>query len=219
MMTDDGTEGLATYTVPLAISKNVPFTFAVAKGSAVWDNDTKQTAVLDAVENHGCELAQHSVDVNWDTLSEAELIAFFDAEKTFFDSLDVEIKGAVVPAHRTNDLVKAVTGGRFGVVRCGYDGVGSDGNANYSVYNGYDYYCTGARSNMFALSSYNCSGTTDAYNKAAIDYAKANNKVLIAYYHEFDLDSAKKTVIESMIDYAKAQGLEFITLSQLLTIA
>ena len=218
MMTDDGTNGLATYTIPLAIEKNVPFTFALAKESQVFQNESYQNTVIDAINNHNCSIAQHSVTSYWDTLSEAELNDFFDEQKQFFNGLGLEVRGAAIPGHRTNDIIKAVAGGRFGVVRSGYDGQGTDFETNHSVINCYDYYATGARSNLYALSSWNITGTTDAYNKAAVDYAIQNKKILICYFHEFDLDNDKKQSICSMIDYAKANSLEFITLGDIPTL-
>lgn len=217
LVTDDGTEGLATYTIPMLIQKNVPFTFAVFKDSEVFQTQAYQTTVLDAVNNHGCALAQHG-GTYWDIMTEAELVSFFEEEKQFFDSLNVSLQGAVVPGHRTTTLVKAVAGGRFGILRSGYRGQAPDFSYNDSIQNYYEYWTSGARSNVYGLSSYNISGADDAYNRNAIDYAKANNKILIGYYHEYDLTAEKKAIIESMIDYAKAQGLTFITLGQIATI-
>lgn len=219
MMTDDGTEdgetGLATYTIPLAIAKNVPFTFAVAKDSDVFQDGTYKATVLDAVANHGCSLAQHSVTSYWDTLTEKQLRDFFATEKAFFDSLNVAIRGAVIPGHRTNDIIKAVAGGLYGVVRSGYNGQDSSFNYNNSIQNYYNYWTSGDRSNVYGLSSYNCTGLDNNGNEAAVDYAKANNTILITYYHEYDLDATKKQRIEHLIDYAKAQGLTFITLGDI----
>ena len=217
MTTDDGTSGLATYTIPMAIQKGVPFTFAVMKDSEVFADNTMKATVLDAVNNHGCSLMQHG-GIVWDTLSERDLNNFFDIEKAFFDQLGVEVKGAAPPQIRMNSLVKAVCGARFGVVRGAYYGLkpGPDGDIrNDSVSNFYDYYTSGERSNVFGLSGYNCAFTTIAYNHSAVDYAKANNKIMIVYYHEFDIGAEQKAVIEDLIDYAKAQGLEFITIGDI----
>lgn len=207
---DDGTTGLATYTIPLAISKGIPMAFAVMRESQVFQDASMTATVLDAVNNHGCSLMQHG-GILWDLLSEIDLNNFFDAEKEYFDTLNVELRGAAIPQHRTNSLVKAVAGARFGVVRSGYTGLGPGDVDNGSITNYYNYYTSGERSNIYGLSSYNCSYQTIAYNRAAVDYAKANNKIMIVYYHEFDLDNDKKAVIEDLIDYAKAQGLTFIT--------
>jgi peptidoglycan/xylan/chitin deacetylase (PgdA/CDA1 family) len=144
------------------------------------------------------------------------LNTFFDLEKAFWDVEGIEVNGAVVPAHYTTELVKAVCGGRFGVVRSGYDGiVPGTQNPSYTVTNHYSYYTSGEQSNLYALSSYNNSGVTDAYNQAAVDYAQANNKILICYFHENAMDATKWQRVSDMIDYAKTKGLEFITLGDI----
>lgn len=217
MMTDDGTAGLASYTIPLAIRENIPMTFAVMKESAVFADGTMTATVLDAVNNHNCDLAQHGGTL-WDLMSEIDLNNFFDDEKAFFDNLGVELKGAAIPQHRTNSLVKAVAGARFGVVRSGYSGQGEDDNPNDSITNYYDYYTSGARSNLFGLSSYNCAGTSISYNHSAADYAKNNNKILIVYFHEFDTGAQQQVVVEDLITYAKSIGLEFIKLGDIPTL-
>ena len=220
MITDDGTSGLASYTIPLAISENIPMTFAVMKESEVFADASMTATVLDAVNNHGCSLAQHGGTL-WDLMSEIDLNNYFDNEKAYFDTLGVELKGAVIPQHRTNSLVKAVAGARFGVVRSGYTGLGpgTTGDVdNGSIKNYYKYYTSGDRSNIYGLSSYNCAYTTKAYNHSAVDYAKANNKIMIVYFHEFDTYAEQKEVVEDLIAYAKVQGLEFITLGDIPTL-
>lgn len=220
MITDDGTAGLASYTIPLAISENIPMTFAVMKGSEVFADASMTATVLDAVNNHNCSLAQHGGKL-WDLMSEIDLNNFFDDEKAYFDTLGVELRGAVIPQHRTNSLVKAVAGARFGVVRSGYTGLGpsSGGDVdNGSIRNYYDYYTSGARSNIYGLSSYNCAYASTAYNHAAVDYAKANNKIMVVYFHEFDTYAEQQAVVEDLISYAKTIGLEFITLGDIPTL-
>jgi len=217
MVTDDGTSGLATYTIPLAISKNVPFTFGVMHDSEVFADETMTATVVDAVNNHGCSVAQHG-SVLWDVMSEKDLVNFFNNEKAFLAGKGLVAEGAIIPQHRTNNLVKAVAGGLYGVVRSGYDGKGEGQGGdvdNYSITNYYDYYTSGERSSIYGLSSYNCAFATKAYNHSAIDYAYANNKILIVYYHEFDIGDEQKEVIEDMIDYAKDKGITFTTLGNI----
>lgn len=220
LMTDDGYDngtdkGLVHETIPLAIAKDVPFTFALMRDSDVCKDATLLAAVKSAVAEHGCSIAQHG-EFTWESVSEDMLNTFFDLEKAFWDSEGIEVKGAVVPAHYTTELVKAVCGGRFGVVRSGYDGIipGTQ-NPSYTVTNHYSYYTSGEQSNLYCLSSYNNAGVTDAYNQAAVDYAQANNKILICYFHENAMDATKWGVVSDMIDYAKTKGLTFITLGDI----
>ena len=214
LVADDGMEGLATYTIPMVINKNVPCTFAVMSASEVFANDTYKAAVIDAVVNHNCAIAQHG-ERNWTEYSEYGLNQFFDKEKAFFDTLNLPVKSAVVPSHYMSDIVQVVAGGRFGVVRSGYKGYDAQGNYGGTVHNYYDYYTSGEGSNLFGLSSFNLSGRTLAQNKDAIDYAYANNKIMIVYWHENALTAETKQIIEDSIDYAKTKGIEFTTLDKI----
>lgn len=216
---DDGYSQLATYTIPMLISKDVPCTFNIwyhAKNnipSQVLSNDAYRTIVLDAVNSHGCEIGQHgnerwAKDEEQNGFTERELNEFFDSEKEYWDSIGVDVKSACCPAHKNDELVRAVCGNRFGIVRSGYD----------YVDNHYDFYTSGARSNLYGLSSVNVNSFTLANHKSAIDYVKANNKVYMLYWHDWDLNDLQKATLESVIDYAKEQGLQFVTMSELLTI-
>ena len=212
---DDGTHGLVQETIPLAIAKSVPFTFALMRDSDVCKDNTKLAAVIDAVENHGCSVAQHGEFV-WQDKSEDYMNTFFDLEKAFFDAKGIELHGAVIPAHYTTELIKAICGGRFGVVRSGYSGIiPNTQDPAGTVTNFYDYYTSGEQSNLYCLSSYNNASATDAYNTAAVDYAFANNKILICYFHENAMDATMWQRVSDMIDYAKTKGLEFITLGDI----
>lgn len=219
MMTDDGydngTHGLVQETIPLAISKEVPFTFALMRDSDVCKDSSKLATVIDAIENHGCSVAQHGEFV-WNDKSEDLMNTFFDLEKAFFDENGIELRGAVIPAHYTTELVKAICGGRFGVVRSGYAGiVPGTQDPSGTVTNYYSYYTSGEQSNLYCLSSYNCATVTDTYNTEAVDYAYTNNKILICYFHENAMDTTKWQRVSDMIDYAKTKGLEFITLGDI----
>lgn len=217
---EDGTLGICSFTIPLAIEKNVPFTFSLMSTSDVFTNETWTATLLDAIENHGCSVAQHGVR-RFSTYSEQELAQFFDTEKAFFDAKGIELHGAACPAHTINKMVMAVAGGRFGVVRSGYFGGTAEDKAQYNgidLSNFYDYYTSGANSNKYGLSCFNIASRTLEYTKSAIDYAYANKKILIALYHEFssDLpDAAAKQKIADVIDYAKAKGMTFITLGDI----
>lgn len=224
LVTDDGREdgslGICSFTIPLAIEKDVPFTFSLMSTSDVFTNQTWTDILLDAITNHACSVAQHGVR-RFSTYGEQELVQFFDSEKAFFDSKGIELHGAVCPAHCINKMVMAVAGGRFGVVRSGYFGGTAEDKAQYNgidLSNFYDYYTSGANSNKYGLSCFNISAKSLDYSKSAIDYAYANNKILIALYHEFssDLpDASAKQKIADVIDYAKAKGMTFITLGDI----
>ena len=212
LVSDDGRKELATYTLPMCESKNVPLTMAVMSNSEVFTDEnnaeTYTALVLDAITNHGCSIAQHGGNY-WHTWSEARLNEFFDSEKEFFDTLGVNIEGCVIPGHYNSKMIFAVAGGRFGVVRSGVAG------HEYPTSNYYGYYTSGARSNLFGLSSYNIVDMTLANNKLAIDYAIANKKILIVYLHDNSLSEANKTMIEAVLDYALSSGITMCTLGEI----
>ena len=208
---DDGAEGLATYTIPMLINKSVPATFGLLDTSPVITNDTYLATVIDAVENHGCCVAQHG-SAQWPTYSEKALTAYFDATKTLFESKGIsEIHGAICPGGAnadTNTLVKAVAGGRFGSVFSG----GLQDEVKYGSYN-----AVGARTNLYAMARYSAIGFTAATYQAAIDEAYENHYILCPFWHDYSVvdDTARQTIIEGMIDYAKSKGLTFITMADL----
>lgn len=207
LMSDDGYEGVATYSIPMIIEKNVPMTFAVMKGSPVL-SEPYLDIVKDAIENHGCSLAHHGFR-RYTEFNEDQLNYFFDLEDEFFDSLGLNIYGAVCPSHNIDETVAAVAGHRYHVVRSGYSAGGGD------LMPTYDWYMNGRGSNIHALNSINISTEPVEDQFAHIDACKENNLLLIGFYHEWELDDAKKTKIESIIDYAKEKGLEFITFDQI----
>ena len=208
---DDGTAGLATYTIPMLISKGVPATFGLLDTSPVITNETYLATVIDAVNNHGCCVAQHG-SAQWPTYSEKALTAYFDATKTLFTSKGIsEIHGAICPGGAgvdTNTLVKAIAGGRFGSVFSG----GLQDEVKYGSYN-----AVGARTNMYAMARYSAIGFTQQTYQQAIDDAYDNHYILCPFWHDYSVadDAAKQAIIEGMIDYAKTKGLIFITMADL----
>lgn len=209
LVSDDGNALLNTYTIPMVLSKGVPCTFALMSASDVMQTQADIDIVKNAIENGGCSVAQHG-EHYWTTYNETELNQFFDTEKAFFDNAGITLEGAVLPGHYANDMVLALTGGRFGVVRSGYSG---EHGGTFINYNGY---ASGARSNLFCLTSYNINDATLASHKARIDYAVANNKLLFIYWHENSLTDANKATLEGLIDYAKTTSINFCTLGDIL---
>lgn len=208
---DDGTAGLATYTIPMLINKGVPATFGLLDTSPVIKDDTYLETVIDAIENYGCCVAQHGSE-QWPTFTEKALNAYFDATETLFTSKGItEIHGAICPGGAgidTNTLVKAIAGGRFGSVFSG----GLQDELKYGNYNE-----SGARTNQYAMTRYSAIGFTAATYQAAIDEAYENHYILCPFWHDYSVvdDTAKQAIIEGMIDYAKTKGLTFITMKDL----
>ena len=216
---DDGADELATYTIPMIIAKGVPCTFGLYKTSPVFQHGYTQI-VVDAVNNNNCEIAQHGGQHSWTDYNAEELVAFFDDEELFWKNIGVDVKSAIYPTHLSNPMVRAITGSRFGCCRSGYNYDGILYYDDESKPSGMTpYYGTGARSNLYAMSSWNMPAGKDLqFAKDCIDWAIANNKLIHFYWHDWDLDSVSKQVLEDAIDYAKTQDITFIKLSQVKTI-
>lgn len=226
---DDGAAELASYTIPMLLAKDVPCTFGLwastsKVGAARPFNKSvilQSTAGIEALESaleNGCEVAQHG-PIEWTELTNEELNSFFDREATAWEQLGITVKGAICPSHCINNKVRVIAGGRFGVLRSGYRGYLSKADQqaviNGDVYAEYNYYCTGARSNEFGLSSFNTNAVALDWMKAAVDYALSQKMVNIVYWHDWDLTSDQKADLEALIDYAKAQNITFCTLSEI----
>ena len=207
LITDDGEVGTATYSIPtLVIGKNVPMTFGIAKESRVLE-EPYLSVLMDAIENHGCTVAQHGF-TRFTEYNEDQLNAFFDSEKQFFDELGLEMKGAICPGHNINERVAAVCGARFGCLRTGYRSAGSLGPV-------YPYHINGPKSNVNAIDCINISVEALQDHKARIDYAVEHNFVVVGFFHEWEIDSSQEEQIEAIVDYALEQGMEFVTLDQI----
>ena len=205
LVSDDGGAELETYTIPMLQSKgDIPCTFAVMKVSTVFGSQSGIDAVVDAVQNHGCEIAQHGI-TTFDQYDELTLNGFFDDEKAYWDSLGLTAYGAVCPAHNINNLIRAVCGGRFGCLRTGYD----DGIPRYQNYT------NGPKSNIFGLTSQSSlDGTLDT-QKATLDLVAQNHWLRMLHWHENELTAEKKAQLEGIIDYAQSIGLTFITMKDI----
>lgn len=213
---DDGAEGLATYTIPMLVSKNVPATFGLLKDSAVLSNTSYLATVVDAVENHGCVVAQHG-SATWPTYTESALLSYFEETQAVFTEKGIgKTYGAICPGASgyddTSALVKAVAGGVFGCVFSG-------NRTNKIAYGSYK--SNGPRSNMYDLDRKSAVGFSSATDyQSAIDEAYDNHYLFCPFWHDYSIvnDTAKQAIIEGMIDYAKAKGLTFITTKDIPTI-
>lgn len=215
LVTDDGKAAMTTRTIPLVLSKGVPMTFAIMSDSEVMQTPEDIAIVKNAVDNGGCSVAQHG-SKNWTTYTEFTLNRYFDEQQAFFDSIEIPVTSAVIPSHYNSKMVFAVAGGRYGVVRSGYNGMNDSGKPIEPTIH-YDYYTSGARSNLFGLSSYNVIDKTLEQNKQAIEYAIENNKILILYMHEVSMTEEYWTLLSDVIDYAKTRPITFINLGDIAT--
>ena len=179
--------------------------------SSVITNESYLATVIDAVENHGCCVAQHG-SAQWTTYAEDALNKYFDDTEALFTEKGItEIHGAICPGGAiadTNALVQAVAGGRFKSVFSG----GLQDEIKYGNYN-----AVGARTNMYAMARYSAIGFTQQTYQQAIDDDYNNHYILCPFWHDYSVvdSTAKQAIIEGMIDYAKTKGLAFITMADL----
>lgn len=229
---DDGSAELETYTIPMLLQKDVPCTFGLwatksligespaYSESVVLRTESGVNAVLSAIQN-GCAVAQHGT-VEWTDMTEEQLNDFFTREQEAFTALGITVKGAICPSHCVNNQVRAIAGGWFGVVRSGYKGYKSKADQQNhipgDVFDGYAFSCSGNRSNIFSLTSFNTNDKTLNELKQALDYAISQNMLLVVYWHDWDLTSAQKANLEAFIDYAKTTTVTFCTLGDIPTL-
>ena len=156
---------------------------------------------------------------------EKQLYDFFNSEKQAFESYGMTVsRAAACPYGYTDERMIAETGGYFGVNRAVYTP-----NDNNIVF--YPFYSSGERSNIFSLRAINVKGYSTPTWRAAVDYIVSANKLLCVYLHDWDLDTtgrddgitddgdgtshSARQRLEDLIDYAKAQGVTFINLSDI----
>jgi hypothetical protein len=215
LVTDDGYEGVCQYSIPTIVKdRNIPMTFAIMRGSPCLSEELLPI-LKDAVTNHGCSVSQHGFK-RFTEYNEDQLNAYFDAEKEYFDSIGLTMTSAVCPGHDISEMVAAVAGTRFGVLRTGYNGNGS--KISGYMPNQYGWFANGEKSNVKALDCFNIATESVGARKVHIDDAIENNYLIIGFYHEWELDnyngSFSHTELEEVIDYAIQRGIEFITLDQ-----
>lgn len=208
LSTDDGAHELATYTIPMLITKQVPATLYLMKDSLVFDNPSETAVIVDAINNHGCELGQHG-GRSWLNRNELALNDFFDSETAFFNTLELTAKSAACPGGYSTPMINVVAGGRFGAHCNGY-------GETEVLY--YPYYLVGSRSNLYGLTRVGVTDYTLAENKTRLDYAVAHNLIYCVYWHDNSLTDAKKEVLEGLIDYAKSLNVEFCTVGEIATL-
>lgn len=208
LVADDGTSDIANVSFAIAQNKNVPITFALWSTSACVTDSTLRTQLLDMVANHGCSVAQHGEGYFTDYTTD-QLIEYLESEKNAFNAFGINTKGIVYPNHAHNGTVRAVCGSMYDVCCTG----GASANKDHVYAND----TLGTRSNQFALYRVSTYSTTEATLKASCDYAYDNNKLLIIWWHDNDVagESAQLTKINNVIDYAKAKGLEFVTVGEI----
>ena len=211
MTFDDGASELATYTIPTLIAKEVPGTFGLFSDCACMTNSTYRDVLLDAVNDHGCCIAQHGAR-SWSRYTESELVEFYKKESDAFADYSLTVHGAICPGESgyedTSETIKAIAGGMFGAVFSG----GTHGELQYGSFAN-----AGARTSLYAMTRESGIRLDATEYQTAIDYAYDNHTIFCPFWHDeaFTNDATNKTIFEGLIDYAKTKGLTFITMADL----
>lgn len=211
LTTDDGAHELATYVIPMLITKQVPCTFYLMRKSEVFTDASETETVVDSINNSGMELGQHG-ERSWLNTDELALRNFFDAEDAFFNTLGLSAKSAACPGGYSTPMIDALAGGRYGAHCNGY----GDTEIMY-----YPNYCIGPRSNLYGLTRVGVIDFTLAEHKTFIDYAIAHNLIYCVYWHDNRFtpeDTGNKAILEGLIDYAKSQNVDFCTVGDIATL-
>jgi hypothetical protein len=232
---DDGTSPAITYTLPMVQNKNIPFTFAICSSSEIMRDASARSTFINAVlaQNSKIHIAQHAL-YNWTKNSEPELYEFFKNERDYFNSLGVEVNGAAIPSHYTSNLIQAVAGGLYKVVRASYVTYNAQGVADNPPRSLYEWRppVSSPRGNIYCLTSANILDYTLAQWKEIIDYAVTNKRLVNIYMHDFNFVerypedtskpaihtataeevAARKALLEGVIDYAKSVNIEIVSL-------
>ena len=213
LVADDGHEEAVTNTFPIIASKNVPVTFACWSESEIIANATYFAQLKNLIENYGCAVCQHGA-TSFLNFTKSNLVRYLRSEKEFWENNDVNVVGLCYPNHEHNDYVMAVAGSMFDVACTG--GVQTETITGTKVL--YDYDTNGARTNMYELYRKSLYSRSLAELKQSVDYAYANNKIIIVFWHDTALTGDTATKLESLIDYAVAKGIEFINVNDIPTI-
>lgn len=201
IIADDGKMSLLNTTIPLIQEKNIPITFALFKDSQILK--TNLSDVKNMIQNYGCSVCQHGAP-SFVGMSETDLTEFLKSENEYFESVGINVKGVVYPNNESDALSECVCGSLYGVCA---------GKLRSEPYN----YLNGKTSNLFSLGRVSLISASNP--KSNLDYAIANNLIMVAYFHDNDLQEQEYyTKVSDFIDYAKSKNVAFITLGDIANI-
>jgi len=191
-------DGYATdYTVmgPVFASKGVPGVSAIVT-DWVGTEGFMTSAQLVSLEDAGWEMGSHSkTHANLSALNEAQLITELGDSKTALEGYGLTVNCMTYPFNGISRLAKVVVRRYYDCARIGNSKVNGDVLDTYAL--------SSYGSETFVnLSSYSSKMNT----------AKANNQWVIFYMHEST--STQATLLGEAIDYAQAEGIPIVTLSE-----
>lgn len=209
IVADDGTTDVANVSFPIAQNKNVPITFALWTNSQCIVDTTLREQLISMIANYGCSVCQHGAGSFVTDYTPEALVSYLQSEMAAWSNMGIEVKGLAYPNHDNNGAVRSVCGSLYGVCCAG-------GSASDRVYV-YPNDTLGKASNIFALFRISTYTTSLAQLKAACDYASANKKLVIMFYHDTSLAGVQAQIdkVNDIIDYAAGLGLEFVTVGDI----
>ena len=209
LVADDGTADVSSVSFSIVQTKNVPITFALWSTSACVTDSALLAQLNTMISNYGCSVAQHGVGNFATDYTIDSLLNYLAAEKAAWEEIGIEPKGMVYPNHGNNAAVRTICGSMYDVACTG----GTSTNKDHVYPND----TLGTRSNMFALYRVSTYSTSESTLKTMCDYAAENRKLLIIWWHDNDIVNEQTQIdkINSVIDYAKTKGLEFITVGDI----
>lgn len=213
IVADDGTTDVANVSFPIIRQKEIPITFALWTESQCITDITLRNQLKSLINDYGCSVCQHGGGSFVGDYTPEELITYLQSEQNKWSEFDITVKGLAYPNHDNNAAVRAVCGSLYDVCCAG----GIDSNKDHV----YENDTLGEFSNIFALYRVSTTSTTLINLKIACDYAIANKKLLILFYHDNSIanNQAQIDKINNVIDYAKEIGLTFITVGDIYNIA
>ena len=165
-------------------------------------NENKLTWTnINTLQTAGWEIVNHTkTHTNLTTLNEAQIITELEGSISAFSAQGFEPNSLALPYGATNALVRSVSAEYFRSARA----IGSPW-VNPQII---DVYALAARSadDHTAIATY----------KADVDTAKAGNRWVIFYMHVTDEND--ETMLDELIDYIQAEGVDIVTMNQALDV-
>ena len=209
IIADDGTTDVANVSFPIVQDKNVPITFALWTNSQCITDTALRAQLVNMINNYGCSVCQHGGGSFVNDYTPESLITYLQNEKAAWSDMGIEVKGLAYPNHDNNGAVRSVCGSLYDVCCAG----GAAADRKYIYPND----TLGKASNIFALFRISTYSTSLAQLKVACDYASANKKLVIMFYHDNSLAGVQTQIdkVNDIIDYAAGLGLEFVTVGDI----
>ena len=196
---DDGNTDLLDVLAPIAQARNIPIGAALVGNSECVTDPVRRAQILDLQNNHGWEVLSHTMGhINIATTSAADYIADCEAYLAMADEYGFHVDSIVYPWGQEGANYPITPNYYFG----GFSA--SDGINTQSTFDNYFIYRRGLGSSMPAGMS------TLAEFQALIDSTITNNQWLVFMTHIGATDAAGVQLIEDVLDYAIAQGVEIV---------